>query len=306
VTVDPEKEITATLGSKEAVFNLHEGFVDPGDVVISPSPGYPPYARGARFAEGRSFFYPLHAAGGFLPDLGAIPSEVARRAKVFWICQPHAPTGKALPPRLLSDAAAFCREFGILLCSDEAYSEIYYGEIPPDSILQHAREGVLSFFSLSKRSAMTGYRCGWVAGDPEAMEIFRRVKTNIDSGTPSFVQAAAAAALSDESHVASMREGYRRKRDILVEAFARAGFPPSPPECGLFIWQKTPEGLSGEDAARRLLEPDVAVVAAPGAWLAETLGDGSNPGEGYIRLALTPPLAQVEEAARRLAGLKTA
>jgi LL-diaminopimelate aminotransferase len=303
VTVDAATSVTATLGSKEAVFNVHEAFVDPGDVVISPSPGYPPYARGTVFAEGENYFYPLTADSGFLPDLDAIPCEVAERAAIFWLCQPNVPTGKAIPSGLIRDIAAFCREFDILLCSDEAYADIYFGD-PPDSVLQYVETGVLAFFSLSKRSAMTGYRCGWVAGDPRAIAAFRKVKTNIDSGTPDFVQAAAVAALDEETHVVAMREEYRKKRDLLVGALSEAGFPRSSPDCGLFLWQRAPEGMTGLEAAERLLEPEMAIISAPGVWLAEPLTDGSNPGGDYIRLSLTPRLEEIEEAARRLSRIK--
>ncbi len=299
VTLDAGTSVTATLGSKEAVFNVHEAFVDPGDVVISPSPGYPPYARGTVFAEGENYFYPLTEDSDFLPDLDAIPREVAERAGIFWLCQPNVPTGKAVPPGLIRNVAAFCREFDILLCSDEAYADIYF-DAPPESVLQYAETGVLAFFSLSKRSAMTGYRCGWVAGDPEAIAAFRKVKTNIDSGTPDFVQAAAVAALDEESHVLAMREEYRKKRDILVDALCVAGFPYSSPDCGLFLWQKAPEGMTGLEAAERLLKPESAIITAPGIWLAASLTDGSNPGGDYIRLSLTPRLEEIEEAARRL------
>jgi len=297
--VDPDSEVTATVGSKEAVFNVHEGFVDPGDLVISPSPGYPPYARGSLFAEGGNRFYPLDARTDFLPDLDSIPSDTARRARIFWICNPFVPKGNIIPPRMLDDLAAYCREYEILLCSDEAYSELYYAEAPR-SILQHTRQGVLAFFSLSKRSAMTGYRCGWVAGDSEAISVFRKVKTNIDSGTPTFIQDAAAAALSDETHVEAMRDAYRVKRDLMVSALTAAGFPRCSPEAGLYIWQRVPPGLSGLETARLLAAPDVAVLATPGEWLAEPLEDGRNPGRDYIRFALVPPLDQVEKAARRL------
>ncbi len=304
LTLDPETEVTATIGSKEAVFNLHEGFVNPGDIVISPSPGYPPYSRGCTFAEGENWYYPLTKEGDFLPNLDDIPSDLASRAKVFWICHPNAPTGKIIPPRALGDIAAFCREYGILLCSDEAYSEIYFDRIPT-TVLKHARENVLAFFSLSKRSAMTGYRCGWVAGDRDAIAVFRKVKTNIDSGTPDFIQDAAVAALGDESHVIAMREEYERKRDLLVNALTCAGFPRSCPEAGLYVWQRAPRGLTGIEAAKRLAAPDTALICTPGEWLAEILADGANPGSGYLRFALVPPLVQVEKAVRRLECLNS-
>lgn len=307
VAVDPETEITATIGSKEAVFNVHEGFVDPGDAVISPTPGYPPYARGALFAEGQNFFYPLSPTNGFLPDLDSIPSDVARCAKIFWICQPTVPTGTVIPVRHLDAIAAFCREFDILLCSDEAYSEIWF-DSRPESVLQHARTGVLAFFSLSKRSAMTGYRCGWVAGDRDAIDVFKKVKTNIDSGTPTFIQDAAGVALGDETHVESLRTEYEEKRDILVSAFTKAGFPECAPQAGLFVWQRTPEGLSDLDVARQLLDRSVALIVSPGSWLAEPDSIGSPGHDGsqadrYVRLALVPSVDRVREAAARLSRL---
>jgi len=299
VDFDPQGEITATMGSKEAIFHVHEGFVDPGDIVICPSPGYPPYARGAAFSEGQVFFYPLVEDNDFLPDLEAIPTAVARRAKIFWLCQPHVPSGRVVPAQKLDEIVAFCREFAILLCSDEAYSEIYF-EAPPRSVLQHGRSRVLAFFSLSKRSAMTGYRCGWVAGDREAVAIFRKVKTNIDSGTPTFIQDAAVAALADETHVEGMRENYRAKGDILASALHDLGLPRSRPQAGLYIWQRVPPGSTGLDVARHLWQPDTAVITTPGAWLADPLADGFNPGEPFIRLALVPPMSRIEEATRRL------
>ncbi len=301
VAVDPEQEICITLGSKEAVFNSHEAFVNPGDVVISPSPGYPPYARGAAFAEGENCFYPLAAENGFLPDVEALPGEVAEKASVLWICQPQAPTGSVMSGEELRKVAAYCRQHDILLCSDEAYIDIYYDN-PPESLIQHAREGILVFYSLSKRSAMTGYRCGWVAGDPEAIARFRKLKTNIDSGVPKFIQDGAVAALEDETHVEAMRKVYRRGRDLLAEALVEAGLPRCVPRAGIFLWQRTQGEMSGLDLAKRFLEPDLALITAPGELLAQPLKPGAeeNPGRGYVRMALVPPLERIEEAASRI------
>ena len=308
LSIDRSTEITATIGSKEAVFNVHEGFVDRGDVVISPTPGYPPYARGATFAEGRNYFYPLRESNDFLPDLDSIPTDIARQAKIFWICQPFVPTGKVIPGRRLDGIAAFCREYDILLCSDEAYSEIWFDR-RPHSVLEHTRRNVLAFFSLSKRSAMTGYRCGWVAGDRDAIEVFRKVKTNIDSGTPTFIQDAAVVGLRDEAHVDTLRAEYGEKREILVRALTKAGFPECLPEAGLFVWQKTPEGLSDLEVARQLLKPDMALIVSPGSWLAEPAGSAergsssAHDADRYIRLALVPPMDRILEASERLSRL---
>jgi LL-diaminopimelate aminotransferase len=302
VALDPSTEVTITVGSKEAIFNVPEAFVNPGDVVISPSPGYPPYERGTRFAEGINWFYPLVRENGFLPDVDSIPREVARRARLFWICQPHVPTGKVMEAGVLQRVIDWCRTNEVLLCSDEAYIDLHY-EAVPDSLIQHAREGVLVFHSLSKRSAMTGYRCGWVAGDREAIAAVRRLKTNIDSGVPRFVQDGAAAALGDEAHVDALRARYRAARDRLAGALQSIGLPASLPEAGLYLWQRAPEGMTGLALADRLLEPDLALITAPGEWLSEPTEARGNPGRDFIRLAFVPPMDRIEEAVRRIEAL---
>lgn len=300
--LDPEREISITLGSKEAVFHLPEAFVDPGEYVLSPSPGYPPYGRGAQFAEGRNHFYPLVAENDFLPDLEALPPDVVEQARVFWICQPHVPTGRSLPAEFLKRLVAFCRSHGILLCSDEAYIDLYF-DGPPESLLQHAREGVLVFYSLSKRSCMTGYRCGWVAGDADAIAQFRKLKTNIDSGVPRFVQDSAVAALGDEEHVAHLRSHYRKLLHALMAALAGAGLPPCEPQAGLYIWQRAPQGMTGLELATRLMQPDLALVTAPGAWLSDAEPGQEHPGNRYVRLALTSAEDRIMEAVRRLESI---
>lgn len=304
LALDPETQVTSTIGSKEAVFHLHEGFVDPGDVVIIPSPGYPPYARGTLFAEGRPFFVPITADNDFLPDLGAIPADVRRRAKVMWINYPNSPSGKIAPPEFFKRAIDFGRTHDVLIASDEAYIDIYFTPESPHSILEYGLEGVAAFFSLSKRSAMTGWRVGFVAGDPAVVAVLRKVKTNIDSGTPQFIQDAAAAALGDETHVAQMRDEYRVKRDILCDALVRIGLADCRPESTLYVWQRVPPGMTSAEFAKRLLAPEIALVVTPGAWISDTTFDGRNPGEGYVRLALVPSVAQTREAAERLTRLK--
>src|SRR5262249_41917115 len=151
-----------------------------------------------------------------------------------------------------------------------------------------SRDGVASFFSLSKRSAMTGYRIGFVAGDARVIDVMKKVKTNVDSGTPTFIQDGAVAALADEAHVEAFRRMYQEKRDLLVGALKAIGLPDCTPASTLYIWQATPRGVSSLEFAKRLLHPDVACVATPGAWLADPLPDGSNPGEGFVRFALVP------------------
>ena len=192
----------------------------------------------------------------------------------------------------------------VLVLSDEAYSEIWFGNAAPPSILSVRKEGVLAFFSMSKRSAMTGWRVGWVAGDARLVALFRKVKTNVDSGTATFVQDGAAAALADETHVAGFRAEYRAKRDVLVSALVRAGLPDCTPASTLYVWQETPKGMSGVDFAQRLLDPTIAVVCTPGEWLSDPVADGSNPGAGHVRFALVPSLEDTKRAADRIASTK--
>jgi LL-diaminopimelate aminotransferase len=301
VTVDPALHVSATIGSKEAVFHAPLAFVDPGDVVVSPDPGYPPYVRGTLFAGGVNYRYPLRESNGYLPDLGAIPDDLLARTKVLWLCYPNSPTGALATLDFYREAARFCRDRDILLCSDEAYSELWYGDEPPVSALQAGLDNVLTFFSMSKRSAMTGWRCGYVVGDGDAVAAFRKLKTNIDSGTPNFVQDAAIAALADETHVEGMRADYRTKRDLICDAFVAAGLPDCRPAATMYVWQQAPEGMSAEEFAKRLLDPSIALVTTPGTWLSS--GGADDPGAGRIRLALVPTVADCEEAARRIRSL---
>ena len=303
VALDPASEISSTIGSKEAVFNFHEGVVDPGDIVLCPSPGYPPYSRGTLFAEGRPYQLPLSSGSGFRVDFASIPEKVAKRAKVLWLNYPNSPSGAVADEAFYREALAFARTRGIIVASDEAYSEIYFGA-PPVSCLNVAKEGVLVFQSLSKRSAMTGYRIGWVMGDPELVAIFRKTKTNIDSGTPTFLQDAAVAALGEEEHVEGFRREYRAKRDLLCAALVKAGLPDCTPASTLYVWQRVPKGMSSVQFATFLLDEKLAIVTTPGSWIAEPTADGKNPGEGYVRFALVPSIEDTRLAAERLAALR--
>ena len=303
LSMDPQREISSTIGSKEAVFHFHEGIVDPGDIVLCPSPGYPPYTRGTLFAQGLPYQVPIRKENGFLIDFSEIPAEVARKAKLLWLNYPNSPSGVTADERFYREALDFARRYDIIVGSDEAYSEIYF-EAAPISILNLQREGVLVFNSFSKRSAMTGYRIGWVMGDQDLVGVFRKVKTNIDSGTPTFIQDAAVAALADEGHVEAFREEYRQKRDILCSALAAAGLEDCSPAATLYVWQKVPEGTSSLDFATRLLEEKIAIVTTPGNWISEPTAGGENPGEGYVRFALVPSIQDTRLAAERISALR--
>ncbi len=299
VSLDYASEVSSTIGSKEAVFNFHEGIVNPGDYVIIPTPGYPPYTRGTLFAEGIPYYVPLLAENKFLIDLESIPEEVCKKTKLMWINYPNSPSGATASLSYLREIVEFGKKYNIIIASDEAYSEIYFNE-PPHSILEVTKEGVIVFNSLSKRSAMTCYRVGWVAGDRGIIDIFKKVKTNIDSGTATFIQDGAIAAYSDEIHVEKMRNEYRIKRDLLVNAFKKIKLQDCTPDATIYLWQKVPEGMTSVDFAKKLLSPEIAIVTTPGAWISDKTENGLNPGEGYVRFALVPSIKNTREAARRI------
>ena len=298
VNLDYEAEITSTIGAKEAVFNFPEAFLNPGDYAIMPNPGYPPYDRGTLFAEGKPYFVPLLKENNFLMNLGSIPKEIVKKSKILWINYPNNPTGAVAPEEFFKEAIDFGHDSNIIVASDECYTEIYFKE-KPHSILEYSKEGIVVFQSLSKRSAMTGYRVGWVAGDKSIISAFKKLKPNIDSGTPTFIQDAAVSALRDEKHVGKMRQDYKQKRDILIDALTSIGLEDCTPDATLYIWQKTPKNTDSVGFAKRLLQKDVAVVATPGEWLSNIF-KGFNPGSDYVRFALVPTLQETKEAAKKI------
>ncbi len=301
VDLDPETEVTCTIGSKEAIFHFPFGFIDPGHLVICPTPGYPPYQTGTVFAGGVPYFVPLLREHGFLIDFERIPSEICKRAKVIWINYPNSPTGALAPRTWMEDLIAWAHRHDLIIAADEGcYIDIYFDE-KPRSILEIATEGIITFYSLSKRSNMTGYRVGFCAGDARLIAGLRRVKTNLDSGTPYFIQAAAVAALEDEHHLHQMRQRYRIKRDLLLAALGEAGLPACQSKATFYLWQRAPEGMTGLELTQKLLE--LGIVVTPGTWLTNQTEQGINPGENYIRFALVPPVEDVEEATKRLKAL---
>ena len=302
IDLDPETEIMSTIGSKEAIFNFPETFIDPGDYTIALNPGYPAWSRGTHFAEGMTYFLNLLPENGFLPDLSSIPKKVLKRAKILWINYPNNPTTAFATEQFYREALEFGEKHNIIIASDESYTENYYDESPA-SILQLKKEGVVAFQSLSKRSNMTCYRIGWIAGDRRIIDAYKKVKPNIDSGTATFIQDAAIAALKDETHVRELRKDYREKRDILIDAFKSAGLPSSEPKGTIYIWQPVPQGYNSVDFSKKLLDKNIAVVTTPGNWLSHEV-HGVNPGEGFVRFALVPELSKVKTAAERIGNIK--
>jgi len=291
-TVDPDAEVIPTMGSKEAIFHLAQIVAGRGDRVAIPTPAYPVYARGALFAGVEVVDVPLDPARGWLPDLDAVDWD---GVALLWLNYPNNPTAATATLDLYEQAAALARARGFLLAVDEAYSELWFAGDPPVSALQLGDTTNLAVFNtLSKRSSMPGYRCGFVAGDPELVAAMKRYRPNVGVAPQTFVQRAAAAAWADEDHVAETRERYRAKRDALLPALLSAGLQPSGGDASFFLWLRVPGGEDAAAFAMRLLN-EHGIVVAPGPFF----GPG---GEGHVRIALVPTLADCRRAAELIAS----
>ncbi|KPJ67456.1 MAG: hypothetical protein AMJ43_04155 [Coxiella sp. DG_40] len=298
VDLDPETEINITLGSKEAVFHFPMVVVNPDDIVICPTPGYPPFHLGTIAARGVPYYVPLHEENNFLPDFSAIPTEIAEEAKIIWINYPNSPTGAVAPWEWYERLVVWAHEYNIIIAADEgAYIEICF-EKKQHSILEITKEGVIAFYSLSKRNNMTGYRVGFAAGDSEIINGFNQLRNQLDNGVPQFIQEAAVLALKDTDFIKPGRELYRVKREIIMNAFRERGFPLSKSEATFFIWQKAPRGMSGLELAQKLL--DIGIVVIPGAALTQSTIFGKDPGEDYVRIAVMPTIEDIKKAAERI------
>ena len=293
-TLDPATEIVPTLGSKEAIFSFAQIVLDPEsgkDTVAYTEPGYPVYERGALFAGGRTLELPLLETNAFLPDLDAIPEEEWRRIALLWVNYPNNPTAALAPDGFYERAAGLCRAHDVVLASDEAYSELWFDEPPGSALDLTELDGVAVFNTLSKRSSMTGYRSGFVAGDAELVAALKAFRPTVGTAPQEFVQRASVVAWNDEEHVAAARERYGRKRALFLDVFDRAGLRVAGAGATMYLWLAVPERETSEGFAERLLEH--GVLLAPGSYLGPS-------GEGYARLALVPT---EEECARAVAIL---
>ncbi len=299
VDIDPEREMVSLIGSKEGIANLPLAFVDPGDTVLVPDPGYPVYATSVLFTGGQAYNMPLRGENDFLIDLESIPREVAQRTCLMFLNYPNNPTAAVADLDFYERVVSFAQEYDIIVAHDIAYSEITFDGFVAPSILQvpGARERCLEFHSLSKSFNMTGWRIGWVAGGTELVDLFGKVKTNIDSGIFNPVQYAGIEALThQEGFVAEMCEVYRGRRDILLDCLRSRGWDAPTPRGTIYVWMPVPQGFDSASFAALLLE-EAAVAVAPGS----AYGDA---GEGYVRFSLSLTDAELEEGIRRLSSLR--
>jgi succinyldiaminopimelate transaminase len=291
---DPNEEVVATFGSKEALFHLPMTFVHEGaarNVVVYGEPAYPVYRIGTLFANAEPHAVILGPGNGYQLDPDALPDGLLDKTAMVFLNYPHNPSGYKLRDELYERWVEVQKEHGFVLVSDECYADLNYEGELPKSLLEFGREGCLAVHSLSKRSGMTGYRSGFVAGDPKLIATYRRFRASMGTAPQSFVQAAAQLAWTEDQHVQDRLQVFADKRDVLVEMAAARGLKVHGSEAGLYLWLEIPASAADDVAyAERCREQGILV--APGSFF----GEGQD---RFVRLALVPTLEQCKVAAAR-------
>ncbi|MDD5082252.1 MAG: LL-diaminopimelate aminotransferase [Dehalococcoidales bacterium] len=297
VSLDPGKEVMPLIGSKEGIAHIALCFIDAGDIALVPDPGYPVYSIGTILTGGQPYYLPLYENNGFLPDFDSIPEDIARKAKLLWLNYPNNPTAATADIDFFERAVEFARRYDLAICHDGPYSEVAYDGYRPVSFLQArgAKEVGVEFHSLSKSYNMPGWRIGMAVGNAAMINALKVVKSNLDSGIPQAIQYAAIEALrGPQDCIPEHNAIYQKRRDRLVATLNKIGLKARLPRASLYVWAKVPEGYTSLDFANDLLE-QVGVVVTPG------IGYGQN-GEGYVRISLTIPDAELEKGISRFAA----
>lgn len=295
VSLDPSSEVVTLIGSKEGIAHFPLAFVNPGDGVLVPDPGYPVYHIATMFAGGRSHFLPLLRENKFLPDLDAVPRSVLAKAKILFLNYPNNPTSAVADRKFYRRVLRFAEENDLIVAHDVAYTEIYFDAEKPMSILElpGAKKRCIEFHSLSKTYNMTGWRIGFAVGNPDLVAGIGKVKTNVDSGVFQAVQGAGIEALTSGDEVTgAIRHTYQERRDILVPGLRALGLDPVEPRATFYVWIPVPKGYTSASFCSHLLE-EAGIVTTPGNGF-------GNCGEGYIRVALTKEKGRIREALSRM------
>lgn len=301
VDIDSEKEITALIGSKEGIAHVFMAFIDEGDYTLVPDPAYPVYRNATYIAGGTPYFMPIGPENNYLPDLDAIPAEIAQKAKLIFLNYPNNPTGAVANLDYFKKVLEFAKKYDILICHDQAYCEMTYdGYVAPSFLqIEGAKDYCLEFFSHSKTYNMTGWRIGWAAGSEKAMKALKVIKNNIDSGIFKAVQKAGVVALeTPQAEIDKLNEMYKRRRDIVTKGLRELGWKFEDPVATFYLWLPVPPGMTSAQFAEVMLEK-AAVVVPP--------GSGYGPkGEGFFRIALTVSEDRLKEVLDRMkkAGIR--
>jgi LL-diaminopimelate aminotransferase len=299
ITLNPKTEVLSLIGSKEGIAHIPLAFVNPGDYVLVPSPGYPVFRVSTLFAGGTPYFLPLRKETRFLPNLSEIPKGIAEKAKLLFINYPNNPTSAIAEKSFFEEVVAFAERYQIIVCHDAAYSEIAFDGYQPLSFLgaNGGKEVGIEFHSLSKTFNMTGWRIGFVVGHSEIIAGLGRVKTNIDSGLFQAIQEAGTEALNHfDTPLPEIIEIYERRRNVMVEGLQGIGLEVEKPKATFYLWIQVPKGYTSAQFATLLLE-QAGIVGTPGNGFGEA-------GEGYIRMALTVDEKRLKEAIERLKRIK--
>ena len=300
LNLDVKDEITNLIGAKEGIANIARAFVNPGDIVLCPNPGYPVYENGAtKFCDAKPFLMPLLKINNFLPDLEAIETEILKKAKLMYINYPNNPTGAIAPIKFLKKAIDYAEDYKFLIVHDNAYSEFTFDDYIAPTLLQLG-ENHIEINSASKMFNVTGFRCGWAAGSRDVIRGLRKIKSQIDSGCPMFIQRAVIKGLNEYNSekkpeiVEKSVKTYENRRDILIKGLNDIGWKTDKPQATFYVWTQIPEQyceVSCMDFVKKLI--DVGVVITPG------IGFGQY-GEGFVRFALTQPEERIKEALERI------
>jgi LL-diaminopimelate aminotransferase len=297
IKLDAQREVTSLIGSKDGIHNIHLAYINSGDIVLSPNPGYPVYEISPSFCGGTAYPMPLNKESDFLPDLGLIPSQVAKKAKIIWLNYPNNPTAATADKSFYKEVLDFAEENDIIVCSDEAYSQIAYDDYNPTSLIEvdGSMERGVVFSSLSKTYNMTGWRIGYALGNEEIISSLVKLKGNVDSGACQFIQDGATTALtSSQDCIGENTRIYRGRRDLLVGGLKDLGYKVEAPKATFYLWMEVP-GQDSMEFATKLLRD--GVVVTPG------IGFGEH-GEGFVRFALTQPEERIKEALERMEALR--
>lgn len=294
--LDPEKEMVGLIGSKEGIFNLSQVLINPGDLVLLPDPCYPVYPVGALIAQAETYAMPLLAENNFLPDLIAIPNDIADKAKLMWLNYPNNPTGAIAPYEFFKEVVAFAQKHEIVIAHDAPYVDVCFDNYQAPSILQvpGAKEVVVEFNSLSKTYNMAGWRVGVAAGNPELIRLLRMYKSQMDSSLfKPVMQAAETALLGDQDWIENRNQIYQQRRDLIVATLQEIGFELEVPKASLYVWAHLPNPWTDSIEFCDTLIRQTGVSITPGVVYGET-------GAGFVRISLVTPLERLSEAMNRM------
>jgi LL-diaminopimelate aminotransferase len=295
VVLNPDTEVLPLLGSSEGLFHIHLCLLDAGEIALVPDPAYPSYEAGVKLAGGHMEPVPLLRENGFLPDVDAIPPEIARKAKMIWINYPNNPTATVATPEFYRKLVDWAGKYGVAVIHDNPYSEICFDDFVPPSFLEFdgAREVGVEFHSLSKSYNCCGWRAGMLVGNKKIIAGMAKIKSHSDRGMYYPLQVAATKALNGP--VDFMRERnrtFQERRDVVVKGLREIGLEVEMPKATFYVWSNVPKGYTSQDFCFKMLD-EINVWMIPGSMYGKY-------GEGYLRIALTHPVKRVAEAVERL------